>query len=301
MRTLPDLSIIIPAYNEEDRLAPTLRQAVEYFRVRQRSAEIIVVDDGSRDRTSEIANHFVEEVDEVRLIRLAANRGKGYAVRSGVVNARGQLVLFADADGATPIEEVERLEAALEHGADVAIGSRALQSEGVRVTAKLYRRLIGRAFHQLVSWLTVRGIADTQCGFKLFRAHVAHDLFSRMRMNGFSFDVEVLMMAQRQGYRIAEVPVNWVHQPGSRVNLLADSLRMAGDLFVIRGHALRGDYDKPHVTPMSMAEQPAPLSDRPLEITTHTDGLPAPSRSGDGHSQSFPRGLAGERRPTPQS
>ncbi len=270
MRISPELSVIIPAYNEEERLGPTLRRVLEYFRARGRSIELIVVDDGSRDRTSEVANRFAEEFDEVRLIRLAANRGKGYAVRSGVVNARGRAVLFADADSAAPIAEVERLEAALECGADIAIGSRALRSEDVQVKAKLYRRLMGRAFHQLVSWLTVRGIADTQCGFKLFRAEVAHDLFSRMRMNGFSFDVEVLMMAQRRGYRIEEVPVNWVHQPGSRVNLIVDSLRMAGDLFVIRGHALRGDYDRPHVTPMAVATQPQ-LSDRSLPVAVHSD------------------------------
>jgi dolichyl-phosphate beta-glucosyltransferase len=170
-------------------------------------------------------------------------------VRSGVVNARGRLVLFADADGATPISELPRLEAAVEAGGDVAIGSRALSGSGVEVKARFYRRLIGRAFHLLVETLTVRTIRDTQCGFKLFRGGVAHELFSRMRMNGFSFDVELLMMAQRRGYRVAEVPVNWTHQPGSKVNLATDSLRMARDLFVIRGRHLRGEYNSPHLAP----------------------------------------------------
>jgi len=212
-------------------------------------AEIIVVDDGSLDATSVVVERFAADHPEVRLIRLAENRGKGYAVRTGVVNARGKLVLFADADAATPLAEIERLEAALREGADVAIGSRAVQAAGVRVNARVYRRLMGRIFHRLVETLTVRGVHDTQCGFKLFRGPVAQDLFSRMRMSGFSFDVEVLMMAQRRGYRIAEVPVNWTHQPGSKVNLVTDSTLMVRDLFVIRGRYLSGEYNSPHVAP----------------------------------------------------
>lgn len=262
MRADPELSVIIPAFNEEARLTPTVREIVAYLRAERggvgRRAEVIVVDDGSTDRTSDVTHRLGEEWPEVRLIRLAANRGKGYAVRSGVVNARGSLVLFADADGSTPIAEIVRLEAAIAAGADVAIGSRALRGDGVRVAAKVYRRLMGRLFHQLVRVLTVRGIADTQCGFKLFRAPVAHDLFSRMRMNGFSFDVELLLMAQRQGYRVREVPVNWIHRPGSRVNLVLDSLRMARDLFVIRARALRGDYNRPHLAPWNSPQSAPP-------------------------------------------
>ncbi len=247
MRPQPRLSIVVPAYNEQERLGPTIHSYLRYCRGRGLPAELIVVDDGSLDATSALVEGMSAEYPEIRLIRLAENRGKGYAVRTGVVNARSELVLFADADAATPISELERLEAAIRAGADVAIGSRALAGEGVQVRAKLYRRLMGRAFHLLVRTLTVRTIKDTQCGFKLFRGAVAHDLFSRMRMNGFSFDVELLMMARRRGYRVAEVPVNWAHQPGSKVNLAVDSLRMARDLFVIRGHHLSGDYDTPHL------------------------------------------------------
>jgi dolichyl-phosphate beta-glucosyltransferase len=249
MRPSPDLSIVIPAFNEQDRLALTLRDYLAYCSASGRVVEVIVVDDGSLDATSVVVETFASEHPQVRLIRLAENRGKGYAVRSGVVNARGKFVLFADADGATPLPEIERLEAALRDGADVAIGSRALHGAGVRVDARLYRRLIGRIFHRLVETLTVKGVRDTQCGFKLFRGPVAQDLFSRMRMRGFSFDVELLMMAQRRGYRIAEVPVNWTHQPGSKVNLVTDSARMARDLFVIRGRYLSGEYNSPHVAP----------------------------------------------------
>jgi dolichyl-phosphate beta-glucosyltransferase len=254
MRPRPDLSVVIPAFNEEARLGPTLRDYLGYCRDTGRHAELIVVDDGSLDRTSAVVNALAREHPEIRLIRLAENHGKGHAVRSGVVNARGRLILFADADGATPLAEVERLEEAITAGADVAIGSRALHDARVRVKARLYRRVIGRIFHGLVETLTVPGVKDTQCGFKLFRGPVAHDLFSRMRIRGFSFDVEVLMMAQRRGYRIAEVPVNWTHQPGSKVNLVTDSARMLGDLFVIRGRYLSGQYNTPHLAPW---EEPA--------------------------------------------
>jgi dolichyl-phosphate beta-glucosyltransferase len=258
MRTHPDLTIVIPAYNEEARLEPTLRAYLDHCHATRRSAELIVVDDGSRDGTSQVVEALTDEYPELRLIRLAENRGKGFAVRSGVVNARGRLILFADADGATPLGELDRLEGAIAAGADVAIGSRALDGTGVQVTARLYRRFIGRAFHLLVESLTVRGIKDTQCGFKLFREPVAHELFARMRMNGFSFDVEVLMMAQRHGYRIAEVPVNWTHQPGSKVNLVLDSARMARDMFIIRGRYMRGEYNRPHMAPFSAVARSTP-------------------------------------------
>jgi dolichyl-phosphate beta-glucosyltransferase len=251
MGLLAEISVVFPAYNEEGRLEPTLRSAARYFDARGTSAELIVVDDGSRDGTSLLTRRLAEEMANLRLIRLAENRGKGHAVRSGVVNSRGRKVLFADADGATPIEEIERLEAALDGGADVAIGSREAPAADVRVRTRAYRRLMGRSFHLLVRLVAVRGFHDTQCGFKLFRSSVAHELFSRMRMDGFSFDVELLLMAQHRGFRVAEVPVNWVHQPGSRVNLVADSLRMAYDLFVIRSAVLRGAYSQPHVAALS--------------------------------------------------
>jgi dolichyl-phosphate beta-glucosyltransferase len=225
---------------------------VAYCRTSGRAFELILVDDGSRDGTSAVGRLLGREFPELRLIRLPRNHGKGYAVRTGVVNTTGSTVLFADADGATPIAEIERLEAAL-GTADVAVGSRAFRNEGVRVQAKLYRHIMGRTFHQLVEWLADGGVKDTQCGFKLFRSPVAHDLFSRMRMNGFSFDVELLVMARRRGYRVAEVPVNWTHQPGSKVRLTWDSLRMTVDLFRIRAHCLSGEYEFPHLAPWSQS------------------------------------------------
>jgi dolichyl-phosphate beta-glucosyltransferase len=246
MGPTPDLSIVIPAYNEELRIAPTIRDIVRYCQGRERAFELILVDDGSRDGTTVVGRLLCEKFPQVKLIRLATNHGKGYAVRTGVVNALGRTILFADADGATPIEELERLESALDSGANIAVGSRALRADGVQVRAKLYRRLIGRSFHFMVESLADTGVKDTQCGFKLFQSRAAQDLFSRMRMNGFSFDVEVLLMARQRGYRVAEVPINWAHQPGSKVRLPLDSLRMAADLVRIRMHCFRGEYQTPH-------------------------------------------------------
>lgn len=254
MAGTPDLSIIVPAYNEASRIEPTIRDIVGYCRSGRRVFELLLIDDGSSDETSSIGRRLSEEFPELRLIRLAANQGKGFAVRTGVLNATGRAVLFADADGSTPISEIERLESALNAGADVAVGSREGGGEAVRVKAKLHRRLIGRTFHFLVESLANPGIKDTQCGFKLFRSEVSHDLFSRMRMNGFSFDVEVLVMARRRGYRVAEVPVNWTHQPGSKVRLTVDSLQMAADLFRIRAHCLKGEYEVPHLARWSHFE-----------------------------------------------
>lgn len=251
MARTPDLSIVIPAYNEAPRIEPTIREIVAYCRAGRRVFELLLIDDGSRDHTSSIGRLLSQELPEVRLIRLAANHGKGFAVRTGVLNATGQTVLFADADGSTPISEIERLESALEAGADLAVGSRVRRAEGIRVKAKLHRRLIGRTFHFLVKSLANPGVQDTQCGFKLFRSEVSHDLFSRMRMDGFSFDVEVLVMARRRGYHVAEVPVNWTHQPGSKVRLTVDSLQMAADLFRIRAHCLTGEYEIPHLASWS--------------------------------------------------
>jgi dolichyl-phosphate beta-glucosyltransferase len=258
-----EVSVVVPAYDEEHRIERMLEETVSYCRARRRSFEVLVVDDGSRDRTSGVVNRFAKKAAEVRLIRLAQNHGKGYAVRTGVVNAHGSRILFADADGATPIGELERLEAAVSGGADVAIGSRAVAApQDVRVQRRWYRHVMGRTFHAMVSTLGVRGIHDTQCGFKLFRGSVAHELFSRMRMTGFSFDVEVLLMAQQRGYQIAEVPVNWVHQPGSKVRLIRDSLRMSRDLLIIRSNSLRGEYLRPRVAPFTELLDELPLAAR---------------------------------------
>src|SRR2546430_12586843 len=185
MREYPSLSVIIPAYDEEMRLEATLRATTLYCRSRQRTVEVIVVDAGSGDGTGALVHRLSAEFAEIRLIRLPVNRGKGHAVRTGIANASGAQILFMDADGAFPIAEIERLETALGAGADAAIGSRLLPSEPGMIGDRWYRRLIGRVFHPLVELLAVRAYHDTQCGFQLFNADVAHDLLSRTPINGF--------------------------------------------------------------------------------------------------------------------
>jgi len=229
-----DYSAVIPAYNETARLAAPLRAMAAWFRAQRKSFEIIVSDDGSSDGTAALVEEMRQDIPELRLVKSPVNRGKGHAVRIGVLAANGALVLVADADGATPIEETAALEAALA-GADLAVGSRAM---GGHVERRWYRHIIGRGFHALVHLFGVRGIRDTQCGFKLFKSAVARDLFALARMNGFSFDVEILLLAQRRGYQIAEVSVDWTHQAGSRINLVTDSVRMALDLVRIRARLL---------------------------------------------------------------
>lgn len=242
--TSPLVSIVIPAYNEERRLPGTVGEIFAYARGAGRESEILIVDDGSTDGTAAVVAGLTTSYPEVRLIRLETNHGKGYAVRTGMLEAAGSFILFADADGATPIAELERLEAALQQGADVAIGSRALHAEGVQLQTRWYRRLIGRVFHWFVTLLGVRGFADTQCGFKLFTGPAARAIFSRARIDRFAFDVEVLLIARRLGYRVAEVPVNWQHKPGSRINLVTDSGRMLLDLLRLRWSLLLGARDR---------------------------------------------------------
>lgn len=236
------LSIIIPAYNEEKRLPPYLATVLDYLGHGDIPYEVIVVDDGSRDATAEVCARFIRENDRVKLIRLPGNRGKGYAVKTGMLRATGTCRLFTDADGATPITELERLQKALANGADVAIASRAMKDDACLVSAHVHRKVIGRIFHFIVTALTVKGIRDTQCGFKLFTADAAEAVFPLQRIDDFGFDVEVLYLCQHNGYRVAEVPVNWTDVAGSKVNLARDSLRMFTDIFRIRFFDLTGAY-----------------------------------------------------------
>lgn len=219
-------SIIIPAYNEENRLPSTLILCIDYFDSRNLPYEIIIVDDGSRDSTAAMVRKFQKIRKQITLITLPKNRGKGHAVRTGVLSSRGSVVLMADADGSTPFEEVERLERELEQGNPIAFGSRALHSEETSVNAWWYRKVIGRIFNLVVNTLTVPDVRDTQCGFKLFKSEVAQKLFSLQTLDGFAFDVELLYLAHRLGYTFKEVPVNWHSVAGSKVNVITDSFRM---------------------------------------------------------------------------
>lgn len=226
-----DISVIVPAYNEERRLPPTLIDMIDFFDRHPLSYEIIVVDDGSADATSEVVKKFERVREQVKLIQLPKNYGKGHAVRVGVLNSRGNMVLFADADGATPIGEFSRLQHALNAGAHIAIGSRALASPDTKVTTSVHRKFLGRVFNRCVNTLLLPSIADTQCGFKLFTRNAALFLFKRQRADRFSFDVEVLYIASKAGLLVQEVAINWSNIPGSKVNLLIDSIRMFRDVF----------------------------------------------------------------------
>jgi len=214
----PRWSVIIPAFNEADRLPPFLEKVVQYFEGRDEPYEVIVVDDGSTDGTAERIE--ARNLTQVRVLRLPSNQGKGGAVRAGMLAARGAYRLFADADGATPIEELKRLEPVLVAGADVVIGSRVLVDPSVLVTTRRHRVAAGRLFNWLVARTGLRGIADSQCGFKAFTAPAAARLFEALSTEGFGFDVELLLRARAAGCRIVEVPVNWTDQAGSKVGVL---------------------------------------------------------------------------------
>jgi len=239
----PAWSIVIPAFNEETRLPVYLKHIWEFVKAEDRRFEIIVADDGSTDATAPIVRRMMTSWEGLRLEQLPVNRGKGAAVRQGILVAQGRRILFTDADGSTPIRELYRLEEAINQGADLAIGSREKHSEETRVEALAARRLIGRSFHFLLSLIGVRGIKDTQCGFKAFRYDVAQTLFQASSIDGFGFDVEILLLARTLKYRIAEVPVNWSHVEGSKVSLIRDAPRMAMDVIRVRAKLLRGAYD----------------------------------------------------------
>lgn len=229
-----DLSIVIPTFNEQARLPRTVLETMGWCTRRKLNFELIISDDGSKDQSLALGRLF-EETD-VRIRTLACpHMGKGAAVRFGVLNSKGRDVLFMDADGATPLDKIPKLLNALERGYDVAIGSRVVQDPGeVQIKTSLHRRLIGRCFAFFVNLFAFGGIADTQCGFKMFRREAALALFSRQKIAGFAFDVEILFIARRLSLSIVEVPVNWVAQPGSKVNLVTDSINMLWDIYRVR-------------------------------------------------------------------
>ena len=214
----PRWSVVIPAFNEARRLPPFLDTVVGFFEGRDEPYEVIVVDDGSTDGTSRIVE--ARQFPAVRILKLGRNAGKGAAVRAGMLAAGGAYRLFADADGATPIGELKRLEPMLVAGADVVIGSRVLADPGVSVTARPHRVAAGRVFNWLVARAGLQDVADSQCGFKAFTAPAARRLFEALSTRGFGFDVELLLLARAAGYRIVEVPVNWADQAESKVGVL---------------------------------------------------------------------------------
>jgi dolichyl-phosphate beta-glucosyltransferase len=236
------ISVVIPAFNEELRIAGTIQSVHDYLRKRYASYEIVVVDDGSTDATSKIVAALAKERNYLRLIRHVVNSGKGFTVKAGIFAASGNIIVMSDADLSTPIEESEKLLSYYEKGVDVVIGSRGLKESDIVGRQPWYRGRMGKIFNLFVRLLVIGDFRDTQCGFKMFRRDVARELFSRCRINHFCFDVEILFIAKKLGFRIKEVPIRWINSPDSKVKIFKDSLRMLIDLIIIRVNSYRGFY-----------------------------------------------------------
>jgi glycosyltransferase involved in cell wall biosynthesis len=243
-----DLSIVIPAYNEELRLPATLERLAEYLPTLGLQTEVLIVDDGSRDRTAAVAESFGEKISGLRVLSNGMNRGKGYSVRHGMLEATGELVLFTDADLSAPIEESDKLLSALKNGYDVAIGSRALNRSLISTHESPFREFAGIIFNKIVRVVLWLPFVDTQCGFKAFRRERCRIIFELQRIEGFGFDPELLYLARHYGLKSVEIPVRWGHSPDTKVSMLRDSFKMFIDIFVIRWNALSGKYARSRAT-----------------------------------------------------
>lgn len=232
------LTIVIPAYNESKRILKNLIEIDSYISKKslKNLVKTIIVNDGSTDDTEEVVNNWISEKSqsEFSLIGYTKNRGKGYAIKEGFLNSKSDFILYTDADGASPIEEVEKLLDAISEGYDVACGSRVMENESSSVKMAIKRRFIGLMFHIILGFLSLNFIKDTQCGFKLFKSDVAKKLAFNQKCFNFSFDIEYLFLAKKLGYKIKEVPINWYHVKGSKVNLLVDSIKMLIEVLKIR-------------------------------------------------------------------
>jgi dolichyl-phosphate beta-glucosyltransferase len=237
------VSVVVPAYNEQGRIEDSLLKIREYMRGADFGFEVIVVDDGSHDRTSEIVARLAHDDSRIRLVQNRKNLGKGAAVRNGVRSSAGDLVLFSDADLSTPIEEFENLLPWVE-SYDLVIASRSLPDSKVLVHQPFYREMMGRTYNLLVRTLVVKGLIDTQCGFKLMSRRAADDIFRRQRINSFSFDVEMILIATKLGYAVKEVPVRWINSRASKVHPVLDSAQMLLDLFRIKFYDISGFYKR---------------------------------------------------------
>ena len=244
MTQYPKYSIVIPAYNESARIPATLQSVVECVRAQGWSAEVVVVNDGSRDSTADVVRAFARNAPEVRLLENPSNRGKGYSVRSGLLQALGEVVMFTDADLSAPIEEAERLFAAISDGADIAIGSRWLEKGRQIHRQPLYRQFFGRCFNAVTRGVMGLRFADTQCGFKAFTRAAAQTVFQLQTIERWGFDPEILFIGLKRGYRIVEVPVSWAHDERTRMSYLKDGVKMLEEIAIIRWNALRGRYGK---------------------------------------------------------
>jgi glycosyltransferase involved in cell wall biosynthesis len=237
-------SIIIPAYNESQRIAASLDKILAYIAEQNWGAEVIVVNDGSRDNTTEIVREYSKTHQIVRLIENPGNRGKGYTVRNGMMQAHGDILLFTDADLSSPIEESQKLFAAIDRGADVTLGSRWLQAELQTERQPLYRQVFGRVFNLLLRIILGLKYKDTQCGFKAFTRKAAHHIFSRQTIDRWGFDPEILFLAEKFGYKVAEVPVEWAHDNRSKINPVTDGFKMFVEMLRVRWSDVTGKYDR---------------------------------------------------------
>jgi glycosyltransferase involved in cell wall biosynthesis len=235
-------SIVIPAYNESNRIRPTLDEILRYTGERKWDVEILVVDDGSGDDTAAIVREYGGIHPQVQLVQNPGNRGKGYSVRNGMLHARGDICVFTDADLSSPVTEAEKLIAAIRQGADIAIGSRWLRAELQTERQPLYRQAFGRIFNMLLRVVLDLRFSDTQCGFKAFRREAAQRIFPLQRIERWGFDPEILFLARRMNLQTVEVPVVWAHSEGTRLHPFRDGLRMFGDVMRIRWNALTGVY-----------------------------------------------------------
>jgi dolichyl-phosphate beta-glucosyltransferase len=233
----------MPAYNEGARIGASLEKVLAYISGQGWDAELIVVNDGSRDNTVDIVQGFAKQIPRLRLLENPGNRGKGYSVRNGMLHASGKVLLFTDADLSSPIEESQKLFAAIERGADVAIGSRWLQSHLQTERQPLYRQLFGRIFNLMLRITLGLMFKDTQCGFKAFTREAAQKLFPRQQIERWGFDPELLFLAKKLRLKVAEVPVAWGHSGGTRISPLRDGLRMFLEMLKIRWNALSGKYN----------------------------------------------------------
>jgi glycosyltransferase involved in cell wall biosynthesis len=240
----PLISIVIPAYNESARIGRALTEVLRCVHDRAWNAEILVVNDGSTDPTGAVVQEFAQLHPEVRLLNNPKNRGKGFSVRHGVLQAVGEIVMFTDADLSAPMEEAERLFDALHQGADIAIGSRWLERNRQTLKQPLYRQFFGRCFNAITRLVMGLPFADTQCGFKAFRRPVAQTIFQLQRIERWGFDPELLFIALKRGYKIQEVPVTWGHDERSRLSYLKDGLKMLEEVAYIRWEAFAGAYDR---------------------------------------------------------
>jgi dolichyl-phosphate beta-glucosyltransferase len=246
MSSRPFLSVVIPAYNEEARIAPTLRAVDEYLSAFGHPYEILVVDDGSTDGTREVTSQLAAgEVANLRLIECFPNHGKGHVVRVGMLTARGDVRLFMDADNATPITELPKLLAKLREGAEVAIGSRRADGAVMQKAPPWYRRIWSRIGNAVVQAGLLAGIKDTQCGFKLFTSGATQAIFRRAHASGWGFDLEILALARRLGYPIAEVAVTWSDDARTKIHPIRDAIRITREYLRIRRAFQRGEYDLP--------------------------------------------------------